>query len=659
MYLLALLLVSLLPAGAAVPLVTAGKPAAEVVVADGNAVAKFAATELVTLVERSTGARLPVVSAPTPDCAHVYLGAGEAATKAGVSVAGLAPEGFRLRTVGSELFIVGDDFGGDAAVLNRSVPTRAGTLSGVYELLERVAGVRFYWHDELGTIVPKRTDLTVPDLDVTQAPHWLYRSLPYSPEGQTSKLFGRRLRLGQAYGISHGHNWYRILPAEKYGQEHPEYFAEIKGERQARYYSGHHGGQVCTSNPAVVEVFARHIIEYFDATPAASMYSVSPNDGGGFCECANCRALDLESWGDEHPGQPVMTDRILTFYNAVAERVAAKHPDKYLGAYIYSYYRKPPVKTRPHPNLALVFAINSIGTHGEEWTREKAWIDAWTALTNNFYLYDIMWLNDWSLGLPAPVTRHAVDKLQHLGGTSMRGGYLYAAPSYESLGPLHYLTAKLMWDPKADVAALESGYYADLYGPAAGEVKAWYDLLESRVRKMRLEGLDTTDPALIRLASGTQRDVAIMLAAYQPILAQADGLLDQAEARELTTEQRQRLARLRDHHDLLRTTVVAYLGAEHLTRLATWDPDEVKRTQEAIDERAKLLEKLRSYAPTLVDILVEQDKSITAPITPAAAAYQLARRAGPSVVTALPAAAPPKIDGEIDKPWQTAAWRDL
>ena len=53
-------------------------------------------------------------------------------------------------------------------------------------------------------------------------------SLAYSPEGETSKRYGRRLRLWHPYTVSHGHAWYRILPIEEYGEEHPEYYAEIE-----------------------------------------------------------------------------------------------------------------------------------------------------------------------------------------------------------------------------------------------------------------------------------------------------------------------------------------------------------------------------------------------------------------------------------------------
>ena len=651
------LLMTLGPGLADMALVTAGQPVAELIPAAHSGVAAYAAREIADLVEQATGARLPIVEQPTPGQPHIWLGACEAAAAAGLDPAGVGLEGFHLKTVGNELFIVGDDGDGGPQKINRTLPIKAGTLSGAYALLERVVGVRFYWHDELGTIVPKHTSLSVANLDLKQAPHWSYRTLPYSPEGQTYERFGRRQRLGIAWTMSHSHNWWRILPPDVYGQDHPEYFAERGGQRIAAHYMEHHGGQVCTTNPDVIRIFAETAIKFFDDNPRITMFSLSPNDGGGFCECANCRALDTGNWGDERDGQPIMTDRLLTFYNQIAERVAAKYPDRMLGAYVYSYYIKPPEHLKPHPNLALVFAVNSAGMQGAGWEREQQWIRQWTALTSNFYQYDIFWLASWSLGLPAPVSHFGIEKLRALSATSMKGGYLYIGPSYESLGALPYVAAKLMWDPTVDAAALERQYYNDLYEAAGPDVKAWYELVESRLHDARVNGIKTDDPTVARLAQAPKPHDAVTLEAYAPVLDQLQAIMDRAASRKLSPDATERLRRMRLHHDLARTTVTAYLGAERLTQ-GRWDPAEVAATKQAIEDRAEIIGQLRDFAPTLADILEQLDKRETARITPSAAAYQLASRSGPTVVYA-PVAATPKLDGELDGPWQHAVWREL
>ena len=45
--------------------------------------------------------------------------------------------------------------------------------------------------------------------------------------------------------------------------------------------------------------------------------------------------------------------------SSIAEKVVEEFPDRYLGAYVYSYYQAPPRRVKPHPNLALVLAPDS------------------------------------------------------------------------------------------------------------------------------------------------------------------------------------------------------------------------------------------------------------------------------------------------------------
>lgn len=63
------------------------------------------------------------------------------------------------------------------------------------------------------------------------------------------------------------------------------------------------------------------------------MWPIAPSDGGGWCECEKCSALDeLCGWpGNRMYDKRSKTPRVLTFYNEVARRVKPKHPDKILG----------------------------------------------------------------------------------------------------------------------------------------------------------------------------------------------------------------------------------------------------------------------------------------------------------------------------------------
>ncbi|NOZ20170.1 MAG: DUF4838 domain-containing protein, partial [Planctomycetes bacterium] len=614
--------------------------------ADANKVAKWAAKDLQRFVEKSTGVRLAIVESPTADKGHIFIGPNPASEAAGILPDDLKPEGFHIKTVGHDIYIVGRDVVHGSLNVHSSSASQCGTLSGVYELLERCVGVMFCWHDDLGTIVPKHEKIIVPDLDVTDAPDCSYRVLAYSPEGETSKRYGRRLRLGHPYTVSHSHAWFRILPIEKYGEKHPEYYAEIDGERKPRYYMGHHGGQVCTTNPEVIEIFAKAAMDYFDKHPDQDMFSVSPNDGGGFCTCPKCRALDVEMLEDR-PEMPVLTDRLLTFYNAIAERVAKAHPDKMLGAYIYSYYKKPPRRVKPHPMLYLLSATNSALNHGVNWKREHEWEKRWLALTKNFYKYDIYYYGKPSLNLIAPVTTHLIEKIKAEQAVGIRGGYLYIGQSYEQLGAGHYLLARLMWNKDADARALEKQYYNALYGAAGPDVLAYYHLLEDRLRKMYLDKVDVNEPAVKSLLQKRSADSSpgYLVAAYWPILDRATALIKQAQNQDLSDPERQRLERLVDQHELLVATVRGMIAAGRLEEQAEFNTEDAAMLKTAIERRERVRAKLKAYAPTLAEYLDRAESDILGRLSPEGVFYRLAQGWKKPALVAVRADQAPQIDG--------------
>lgn len=645
----ALIIAIVLPVAAAdLTLVQNGASSYEIVLPDGaTRPAKFAATELQSFVERSTGVRLPIVKLASPDKPHLFVGPSEASAAAGVKPDDLKPEGFHLKVVGQDIHLVGRDTDGDPTKISTNYPVQTGTLTAVYDFLERFLGVVFAWHDDLGTVVPHRETVTIPATDVTQNPAWAYRALSYSPEKATYALYGRRLRLGVAFTVQHSHNWFQILPVEKYGAEHPEYYALVKGERQARHYMGHHGGQVCTSNPAVIDIFAQAAIAYFKQYPDRDMFSLSPNDGGGFCECDNCRALDGGEFTKANPNIPVMTDRMIHFYNAIAEKVAKVYPDKKLGAYVYSYYQRPPIREKQiHPMLYLVQATNSAFGQGQGWPEEHEGEKKWVALTQHFDKYDIYYLGGPALHMMAPLTTHAIERLKAEQAIGLHGGYLYMGQAYEQLGAAHYLMARLMWDGKADARKLEKQYYDALYGPASADVKQYYDLLEGRLRKVLLDNETVDEPAVKALTTRYESMMCAgdMLAAYWPILDQAEKIIKQAEARPVSDLEKQRLARLRDHHDYMVSTVRGMIAAGRLESQAAFNEQDVAMLKAAVDQREAAKTRLAVHAPTMAEYLAEADKSETARVTTDGAFYQLTRNAKPLQLVATPTEKPVTVD---------------
>ena len=580
---------------------------------EADPAAVMALKEYRALVAKATGTEPLRVAEPEPGRPTIFFGRNPWSEKAGVTTNGLAAEGFRIRTAGQDIHIVGRDTPqAGAHQVEAGKGMEPGTLFGTYEFLERAFGMVVAWHDDLGTVTPSQKDLAIRSLSVVDAPDWSYRQFTKSVAGEANKVFGRRLRLGHPIEVRHEHAWHRIMPPDVYGRAHPEWFAEIKGKRYPKHYAEKRGGQVCTSNPAVVAHFAKAAIEHFNKRPGSDMFSISPNDGRKFCQCARCTALD--SGEMTSVGRPITTDRILTFYNSVAEKVARVHPDKRLGAIIYMDYKYPPKNVKPHPMLFLVHATNSGFAQGVGYQETEAqWERDWGRVADKFYKYDIWHYDQTPLYMIAPVTGHIIEKCQTGKGSGVDGGYSYVARSYELLGAGHYVLARLMWDNAADGRQLEKDYYRALYGTAADEVKAYYDLLEGRLKKTFADGPDAKDEAMV--ASFFERypgfnNPGMYLSAYWPILPQMKAAIERAYARrkELTQEQNERLVRLIDHHNYTMHTVAAMIYAGR-GLAKTGDAGDAKRFRDSVAKRDAAKERIRKYRPFYAKLLDDLDKT--------------------------------------------------
>ena len=105
----------------------------------------------------------------------IAVGDSPEARAAGIHADKIPYEGFALRGIGGNLFIVGRDIPDDGPT-----PTDGkslGSLYGAYEFLESVLGVRWLLPGNLGTYFPpKNPDLEITGLHLDFAPKFKYRN---------------------------------------------------------------------------------------------------------------------------------------------------------------------------------------------------------------------------------------------------------------------------------------------------------------------------------------------------------------------------------------------------------------------------------------------------------------------------------------------------
>ncbi len=486
-----------------------------------------AAAELQSYILRATGAELPIVTDGREPA--IILGAAT-----GLDLADVPLEGFRIVTGEGNVLIAGPDT--PEGELTAQGGTSRGTRHGVYVFLERYLGVRWLMPGEQGDYVPEVATLTVPETDLQDAPFFPNRRLPYTqwlrPE---VKRWLDRQRMARTYGpegqslqLYHGHNW-KVIPPEAF-ETHPEWFAEHGGARMPP--TGQY--KLCISNPEVVEQFAQSAMQRF--ANGATVFSLSPSDGGGWCECANCR----EGYFTPEGARRQVTGTILRFYNAVAERVAPEYPDGILCGYVYQdYVYPPPEPIQLHPNLFLVWAPSF--DYGFRLFRPEVqalWerlADEWTQSTENISYYDLPNCVSNSLGAPNPPGAEILSFIYpRLKQRNFKGVYVYGHSAWGHAALMNYLLAKLAWDPDADIAALTDDFLRACYAEGAEEIGAIYALLDEATKQFFL----ANEGASYSLTEQWIREV------YAANFPEIEGLYREAEAKITDEGARVRLERL-------------------------------------------------------------------------------------------------------------------
>lgn len=331
------------------------------------------------------------------------------------------------------------------------------------------------------------------------------------------------LRAGHAFG----HYW------DQYGAEHPDWFAMQPNGSRDQTLAGNRA-RLCVTNPELIEQVAKDKIGEFSASPSRSSVSIAPNDGGRltFCMCDRCKSLDppqgrkirlqYDDDSDERVARRYfdyvsLTDRMVAFYNSVAERVVKVHPDAILVADAYSVYSAPPVNRKLHPNVVIRFVPM---TYLSDEGREKALRDweAWSQAASKIYFRPNFLNSGRRIGTLLGFTPKMGQDLKYLSDHGMVAtDFDSCLHNWATHGLNYYVLAKLLWDPDANVEDLIDGYCRAGFGEAAGPVKEYFLQVEQ-----------ITDSIAQRTAAAETRRLDIT-GPYKPeIIEQLSGLLDRA-----------------------------------------------------------------------------------------------------------------------------------
>ena len=499
----------------------------EIVVAkDALPITKFAAEELKTHLEKALDTAIPVVNAVTPEKISFILGVNEFSRQAGLDDKKLTRDSFMIRREGKKIYILGTDAplisaSADKKKFQVNVETALksgvwlqksakGTLFGVYDFLERFAGVRFFFPNELGVIIPKDRDLRLPGIDIFDRADCdirisgfykgVWEDIPAekikNPYGDyispQRNLSAWRWRFETAYTpCMHGLG--RLNLENRFGETHPEYFALRTDGRRHKEKGMHFIPHLCFASGVSDEIFkdmqalaagmpstVRGIPFWSPVAFQDGYFSISLHDGLYPCHCEKC-------W--PHLGKEdaqARSNYIWKFGTDLAKR--AKEAKLPLVITMFAYHYTIPVPDCDIPdNMHVQVCVQGplgVGKKGgaygglDQMPLIRAWHDKVPYGDISLYNYTDKFRTMHYDRIPNVAPR-SFGKFYSEAGPYVNGAYAESETDDYMFNYLNnYILGKVLWNNSCDWQALLKDHYRAMFGPAADTMEKIYEEME-------------------------------------------------------------------------------------------------------------------------------------------------------------------------------------
>ncbi len=529
------------------PIADSGEALAEIVIPpDGDCpVVRFAATEMQAILKRATDVELSIVSEVDAQLTSIVLGDCEAARAAGVVTEDLPRDAFIIRAVDTNIFIAGRDSqtvdpvaampGGKWS----NIFERA-TLFGVYDFLERFVGTRFYFPGELGIVVPDEPKLSVPTMDIHEAPDFPQRELGIltyplvTLEGTQGELFAEQnhyrymLRLETEY-VPCNHGLSRLGLMKRFGETNPEFFALLKNgsrDNDPNLPGRKHLGHLCFADDGLREAVFRDAAAFLSGKPASATgatnpaystrpiwdpsgfqpgyFNVSLTDGFGsavFCQEPKCQAFYSNDEASE---------LIWQFTADVAQRVKDAGVAGYVTQAAYTVARPIPQVDIPDNVLVQVCVVGPwLERNPEQRDAMDALVRGWVdKIGRKVWLWNYMNKSGSKRipGAPCSTPRAVASYFKRMGDCTT-GAYLTSDSEYAFYQYLNYqVWSKIAWRLDTDVEALLDEHCRLMFGNAADTMAKYYEELEE-IWLLKIVGDTQSTPLGPRNVIPTRADI--------------------------------------------------------------------------------------------------------------------------------------------------------
>lgn len=431
-----------------------------------SATERTAADELQSHIKLMTGSEFPIYTEseiPSAEKHTLYVGATQYAEPL---LKTLHPQSFLF----DEIFLKAND---ENLILTGH--ERRGALYAVYTFLEDICGCR--WFTPEVSRIPSISKLSFPkDLMVSYAPKIHSREM-YNRLAQDS-LFSARNKGNGGIDLEHGgrisilngvHSFFRLIPPEKYFEEHPDWFSEINGKRIGE------GAQLCLTNDEMRIELTKNVLKELRENPGTTIVDISQNDRFMFCTCEKCRAVDEEE--GSHAGT------LIRFLNLVAADIEKEFPNLLVETLAYQYTRKPPKVVKPRDNILIrLCSIECDFAHPFTADSNTDFFEdlvGWSGIASHLFVWDYVTNYDDFIG-PHPNWRVLAPNIRTLADHHVIG--LFEEGEGDDFCEMkNWVLMKLMWNPDLNTEELMADFCDTYYGREATPfiLKYWDILLDT------------------------------------------------------------------------------------------------------------------------------------------------------------------------------------
>ena len=521
----------------------------------------LAQEELVDFFYEATGVTLETVSESevqySDEAKWIILGETQFTEKAGVDFANIPQQGFTLKTVGSNLFVLGEDYG---------------LLYGVYEFLHQAFGFEFYAADAIA-LTRGVKDMKMPKFNFSDAPDILWRQPNYGAISSDIKT-KQRFRMMAPWITGQG-NFVHNSFAEYFGSYskdnpvHPEkYYSDSKTQL---CYTAHGDAEALKAMQTIVVDRMKTLInnKYQNGEFIGSI-SFTHEDNNDWCTCESCSKM-IEAYG-------TAAATVINFINPVAERIrewlAEAWPGHEVNIAVFAYLKTEqapvqlidgkyvPARKLTAEELATVVdgKFNGETVYQPKKNEENYYvIDESMYLEENVALFFAPLLANFhfdfnhttNAGTMETIRKwHAIsDKMYYWLYSTHFDNYLIWYDSFDSMQPLYqmvkaykgvylfdqgrynagaltafdmlkcYLNAKLAWDVDADYGKLINDFFENYFQDAAVPMRKYFESFRSWSEYLKE---NTNIPGQVQTSTANKK--------YWPkqILVQWEGYIEEA-----------------------------------------------------------------------------------------------------------------------------------